>query len=223
MPSDCPMPGHRRIALGNYVYHVLNRSARRGPLFVDFDDYHQFEMLLLQATERTRMRILAYCLMPNHWHLLLWPFGTGDLTAFVKWLTITHTARWTRKHQCVGGGAVYQSRFKSIAIENGRHLYWVWRYVERNALRANLVARAEEWRWSSLWHRSHQSYDRITTTGPMPLPENWMHLVNLPQTEAELAAFRDNVKLNQPFGHEGWLADRPTRSRGRPHLRKTKK
>jgi putative transposase len=221
--SSHPMPLPRRLTLGNYVYHVLNRGARKGPLFVDSDDYRQFETLLLRAKERTRMRIVAYCLMPNHWHLLLWPYGNGDLTAFVRWLTITHTARWTRKHRCVGDGAVYQARFKSIAVENGRHLYWVWRYVERNALRANLVASAEDWRWGSLWHRSHQSYDQITSGGPIPLPENWIDLVNLPQTEAELSAFRGHIRLSQPFGQETWLADGPAPSRGRPHLRKTKK
>jgi putative transposase len=187
------------------VYHVLNRSARKGPLFVDSDDYRHFERLLQKAAERTQMRILAFCLMPTHWHLLLWPHGDGDVTSFITWLSTTHAARWTRKHQCVGGGAVYQSRFKSIAIQNDGHLYWAWRYVERNAMRANLVARAEEWRWSSLWRRSHLSYDTITTRGPEPLPENWIQLVNTPQTEAELLAFRHHVRINRPFGSEGWL------------------
>ena len=211
----------RRVNLGDYVYHVLNRSARKGPLFVDSDDYRHFEMLLQEAKERLEMRILAYCLMPTHWHLLLWPLRDGDVTSYVKWLTTTHAARWTRKHKCVGGGAVYQSRFKSIAIENGRHLYWVWRYVERNAMRANLVARAEDWRWGSLWHRSHGSGEAIMSNGPLPLPGDWPHIVNLPQTEAELTAFRHHIRLDKPFGHEGWLREAPQPTRGRPHLRVT--
>jgi putative transposase len=197
------MPRPRRVTLGDYVYHVLNRSARKGPLFTDSDDYRQFELLLQKATERTDMRILAYCLMPTHWHLLLWPRRDGDVTLFVSWLCTTHASAWNRKQQCVGGGAVYQSRFKSIAIENSNHLYWVWRYVERNAMRANLVANAQDWRWGSLWHRSHPSCEGITSSGPIPLPENWVHLVNLPQTEAELSAFRHHVRFNRPFGAEG--------------------
>ena len=213
----------RRVVLGDYVYHVLNRSARKGPLFVDSGDYRAFELLLQEAKERTEMRILAYCLMPTHWHLLLWSLRDGDVTSFVKWLSTTHAARWTRKHQCVGGGAVYQSRFKSIAVENGRHLYWVWRYVERNAMRANLVASAEDWRWGSLWQRSHESVEGIVSNVPIPLPDDWASIVNLPQTEAELAAFRHHVRLNQTFGHERWLAQTTPPTRGRPHLRKAKK
>ena len=153
MSDEVSMARTKRFTLANYVYHVLNRGAKKALLFAQPSDYRAFQELLLTAKQRVPMRILAYCLMPNHWHLLLWPFGDGDLSRFMRWLTVTHASRWARAHECVGDGAVYQSRFKSIPIECGSHLFWAWRYVERNALRANLVSKAEDWRWCSLQRR----------------------------------------------------------------------
>ena len=216
------MPRTRRFTAPNYVYHVLNRSAKRGLLFGKPEDYRAFENLLREARNRVPIRILAYCLMPNHWHLLLWPSGDGDLTRFTKWLTTTHAVRWNRAHHCVGNGAVYQSRFKSIPIEQGPHLFWAWRYIERNALRANLVNRAEEWPWSSLRDRTSGIRPEALDDGPAPLPADWTDVVNIPQTDAELEAFRRHVTLDQPFGPEGWLT-LPAVPRGRPDLRKSKK
>jgi len=184
------MPRPRRLTKANYVYHVLNRGAKKAQLFGTSADYLAFEGLLIEATKRVPMRILAYCLMPNHWHLLLWPVRDGDLSRFVKWLAATHASRWARAHQCVGHGAVYQSRFKSIPIEQGPHLFWTWRYVERNALRANLVTKAEEWQWCSLKRRISIPAPEWLDRGPISLPRNWIEIVNMAQTNAELKEFR---------------------------------
>ena len=92
------------------------------------------------------MRLLAYCVMPNHWHLVLWPREDGDLSTFVGWLTLTHTQRWHAHRHSVGSGHVYQGRFKSFLVESDEHLWTVCRYVERNAFRAGLCERAEQWR-----------------------------------------------------------------------------
>jgi putative transposase len=81
--------------------------------------------------------------MPNHWHLVLWPRKKGELSEFMRWLTVTHTQRWHASHRTSGTGPLYQGRFKSFPIEDDDHLLAVVRYVERNALRAKLVARAE--------------------------------------------------------------------------------
>ena len=216
------MPRIRRLTRANYVYHVLNRGAKKGLLFGNASDYQTFEELLSEATKRVPMRILAYCLMPNHWHLLLWPSQDGDLSKFVKWLATTHACRWARDHGCVGNGAVYQSRFKSIPIEKGPHLFWTWRYVERNALRAELVSTAEDWQWSSLRKRMSVPPPEWLDRGPVPLPANWPEIVNLPQTKAEIDGFRNRMKEGKPFGRAGWLAS-DVGTRGRPNLRNTKK
>ena len=217
------VPRVRRLTKANYVYHVLNRGAKRGLLFADASDYRAFEEVLSEAAKRVPMRILAYCLMPNHWHLLLWPLQDGDLSRFVKWLTTTHACRWARDRECIGNGAVYQSRFKSIPIEKGPHLLWTWRYVERNALRAELVCQgqktgrgaASEDEWKHLRRRG-------SITGRVPLPPNWAEIVNVPQTNAEIEQFRKRMKEGKPFGRDEWLpGSEPLR--GRPNLRKTKK
>ena len=123
------------------VYHVMNRAAGRLILFESPSDYIAFERLLSLGQRRTPMRILAYCLMSNHWHLLLWPEDDRGLSVFMHWLTTVHARRWLLARDAVGRGAVYQSRFKSIPVQTGEHLLTVWRYIERNPLRANLVLR----------------------------------------------------------------------------------
>ncbi len=200
------MPRCRRFSDAGYVYHVLNRSAKQVRLFKTASDYAAFESLMAEARHRLKMRVIAYCAMPTHWHLLLWPVHDGDLSAYVQWLATTHAARWQRDRASVGSGAVYQGRFKSIPVERGRHFYWVWRYIERNPLRANLVARAEDWRWSSLWWRVHAAAGPFDE-GPEPAPTGWEELVNLPQTEAELAAFRRAVATNSAYGSESWCRE----------------
>ena len=133
-----------RTAPGDLVYHVLNRANGRQPLFEKDGDYAAFERVLAEACQRVPMRILAYCVMPNHWHLVLWPYLDGDLSHFMGWLTLTHTQRWHAHHHTVGHGHLYQGRFKSFLVQQDAHLLAVCRYVERNALRAGLVERAEQ-------------------------------------------------------------------------------
>jgi len=132
----------RRVAPGGYVYHVLNRANARLRIFDDSADYEAFERVLLQAVERTQTRLLAYCVMPNHWHLVVWPKTDGELSRFVGWLTLTHTQRWHAHRRSAGAGHLYQGRFKSFPVQEDEHFYSVCRYAERNALRANLRAGA---------------------------------------------------------------------------------
>lgn len=102
-----------RTAPGDCVYHVLNRTNGRVPLFAHDADYAAFERVLMEACERVSMRILAYCIMPNHWHVVLWPRQDGDLSRFMGWLTLTHTQRWHAHHHTVGHGHLYQGRASS--------------------------------------------------------------------------------------------------------------
>lgn len=123
-----------RAAPGGLVYHVLNRANGRQALFDDDGDYAAFERVLSEAQKRIAMRLLAYCVMPNHWHLVLWPHRDGDLSRFISWLTLTHTQRWHAYRQTVGTGHLYQGRFKSFVVQTDEHLMTVCRYyVERNA------------------------------------------------------------------------------------------
>ena len=208
-----------RNAPGGLVYHVLNRAVARLPLFQKAGDYEAFDRVLIEAQAEVPTRLLAYCLMPNHWHMVLWPEKDGELSDFVGWLTHTHSMRWHAHFHTGGTGHIYQGRFKSFPIETDEHLYTVLRYVERNALRANLVSRAEAWRWGSLWRRHHgttmsaaaapnlfgeTTAQVVLHDWPVTRPANWVELVNMAQTEAELEAVRRAVVRNSPFGSEAW-------------------
>jgi putative transposase len=195
-------------------------------LFAQDGDYQAFERVLTEACERVEMRLLAYCVMPNHWHLVVWPHADGDLSSFLGWLTMTHTQRWHASHRTIGSGHLYQGRFKSFPVQTDEHFLTVCRYVERNALRANLVPRAEDWRWSSLWRRT-RGEDKgraFLSEWPAPCPRQWLKWVNEPQTQEEVDALRRCVTRGQPFGSETWVQsaarrlglESTFRSRGRP-------
>ena len=187
------------------VYHVLNRSNARMQIFDSPADYELFEQVLDQALERVAMRTVAYCLMPNHWHLVLWPREDGDLPEFMRWLTVTHTQRWHAAAGTAGTGHVYQGRFKSFPVQSDVHCLRVCRYVERNALRAGLVRRAEEWRWGSLWRRCGAAEQRaLLHAGPVRFPSDWVELVNQPLTQEELDALRLCVNRGRPYGGPTW-------------------
>jgi putative transposase len=220
------MPRGPRHAPGGFVYHALNRAVARLPLFQKKADYDAFERVMALAMEKHPTRLLAYCLMPNHWHMVLWPRHDGELTAFLRWLTHTHTMRWHAHFHTSGTGHLYQGRFKSFPIEADEHLLPVLRYVERNAKRANLVRRAEQWHWSSLWRRHGGDAAALKLLSPWPVrePDDWLTIVNQPQTEAELEALRQSVHRNQPFGSAHWTQrtakrlglEHTLRPRGRP-------
>jgi putative transposase len=196
----------RRAAEGGYVYHVLNRANARMAIFKNDDDYRAFEKVLRQAVDRTRTRLLAYCLMPNHWHLVVWPQRDGELSQFVGWLTLTHTQRWHAHRKSIGSGHLYQGRFKSFPTQDDEHLYTVVRYVERNALRAKLVRRAEQWRFGSLhrWLRGSAEDKSLLAAWPVSRRTGWVDYVNTPQSEAEVAAIVRSITRGSPFGDDAW-------------------
>jgi putative transposase len=198
-----------RAAAGGVIYHVLNRANGRGRIFEKRGDFEGFERVLGEGHARIPARILAYCLMPSHWHLVLWPSRDGDLTRFVAWVTLTHTQRWHAHHQSAGVGHLYQGRYKSFPVQSDEHFLTVCRYVERNPLRAGLVAHAEDWRWSSLWHQAKGRFSTPPWLAPWPVERrrNWLSWVNAPQSAAELEALRRSVRRGQPYGSGVWVQE----------------
>ncbi|HUY90570.1 MAG TPA: transposase [Pirellulales bacterium] len=206
-------------------YHVINRGNARAAVFHDDGDYGAFVDLLAAANRRLPMRLLAYCLMPNHFHLVLWPYCDGDLSRWMQWLLTSHVRRYHRHYE--SSGHVWQGRFKAFPIQHDEHLLTVLRYVERNALRANLVARAELWPWSSLAWRRTGVRPEMLAAGPIAYPRNWPALVNQPQTDAEESDLRRAIERGQPFGEAKWAErtarrlglESTLRPRGRPRKR----
>ncbi len=213
-----------RVDLGGYVYHALNRASARATMFEGHDDYRRFEQVLDEARARTGMRILAYCLMPNHWHLVLWPEADGTLSRFMTWLTLTHTQRWHARRGSAGAGHLYQGRYKSFLVQADEHLLTVCRYVERNPWRAGLVRRAEAWRWGSLWRRERGHGLELLSDWPIARPDDWRRFVNRAETAADLETLRASTQRGRPFGAVPWRDDlvrrfalgSTLRPRGRP-------
>jgi putative transposase len=202
------MPRVARFAPGGIVFHVLNRGVGRMPLFETPGDFDAFERVLEETLAELPMRLLAYIVMANHWHLLLWPELDHHLPRFMQRLTITHVRRWVEFRHDRGNGHVYQGRYKSFAVQGDGHLLTAARYVERNALRAGVVQRAQDWRWCSLWRRERggDKQQAILCDWPVQRPADWLEWVNLPQTEAEVAAIRQSLRHGRPFGDDSWAA-----------------
>ena len=146
------MPRTARASLGNWCYHVLNRGNGRAEVFHKPEDYAAFIDLFAPACERIPMRILGWCLMPNHFHLVLWPRKDGDLGRWMQWLLTSHVRRYHKHYR--SSGHVWQGRFKAFPIQQDEHFLTVLRYAERNALRAGLAPSAHDWPWGSLRART---------------------------------------------------------------------
>lgn len=224
------MPRRARVAPGGVIYHVLNRANGRNILFESASAYRDFLRLVSECARTDRMRILAYCVMPNHWHLLVWPHEDGDLSSFVRRLSIRHAIRWHARNGTAGRGHVYQARFKSFAVQSDEHLFVVHRYIEQNPVRARLVRSAGDWLWSSARARMFAAGDRLPADSlpieapPVDVPENWTAASDVEPSEIEMERLRESLATSAPFGDRGWAADIATRigwssekrPRGRP-------
>jgi putative transposase len=176
------MPRPPRLYPDFVPQHVYNRGNRRARIFHRSEDYLDFLAALRQAGSRTGVRLHAFCLMPNHWHLVLWPDNGVDISAYVQIAMNTHICKLQARHGTSGTGHVYQGRHKNVAILTERHFYTAVRYVEANALAAALVQRAEEWSWSSL--SEAEACSSLIAPWPLPRPANWTELVNKVPSQA---------------------------------------
>jgi putative transposase len=201
------MPRPQRTDAGNYVYHVLNRANARVQIFDNEKDYKLFLDILEEAKEKFDMRILAYCIMPNHWHLVLYPKNDGDLSKFMGWLTNTHTRRWHTIKRTIGQGHLYQGRYKSFLCQDDAHFLTLVRYVERNAKKANLSRKAEDWKWGSAYIAKHGTVKqkKIISSWPVQKPKDYLSLLNNPQSEIEENLIEKSIKRSSPFGGDSWV------------------
>jgi putative transposase len=218
------MPTRSHRGTGGVVFHVMNRGARRGRLFEVAEDYAAFLRVMCDAQARVVIRVLCFILMPNHWHLVVWPERDQDLSHYMQWLTATHALRWHLARGSMGTGAVYQGRFRAIPIRHDGHLLTACQYVERNALRAGLVSRAEDWPWSSAWPRSEPGPRPLLAPWPVERPACWSDWLNRRDLDRDVDRLRDAIRRQVPFGETEWSAGTAAalglmaglRGRGRP-------
>lgn len=216
-----------RITAAGVVYHVLNRRVMRLPLFEKAADYEAFERVLSGSLARPDApKLLAYCLMPNHWHLVVQATNRTNLSTWMQWTTVTHTHRWHAHRQTIGEGPLYQGRFKSFPVQTGGHFLTVCRYVEANPLRAGLVDKAQQWPWSSLWARRSRDcvLKPLLCRWPVEPPRSWLADVNRNMNEQDLTKMRRSIARATPMGDDRWQKriaarlglDTTLRPRGRP-------
>ncbi|QDU90193.1 Transposase IS200 like protein [Pirellulimonas nuda] len=218
------MPRTSRASAGNVCYHVLNRGNARMTVFHKDEDYAAFLKLLGEANERVSMRLLAFCLMPNHFHLVAWPRRDGDLSRWMQWLLTAHVRRYHRHYR--SSGHVWQGRFKAFPVESDDHLLTVMRYVERNPIAAKTIPirKAQNWPWSSAGRPPRGTEPVALDPGPAPRGASWPEWVNQPLDEQELAELQISLERGRPYGGPDWQRstagklglESTLRPRGRP-------
>jgi len=198
----------RRITLGTagLVFHVVNRGVRRLRLFDHDGDYRAWLQAFAKAQERFPVEVFAYCLMPNHFHLVARPREDRQLAEFMRIGTVTHSMRWHRHRGTGGTGAVYQGRYRAFPVQTNDYFFNVCRYVEGNALRSSLVNLAEDWPWSSLSARLRNRHILNVSEWPVARPPDWTRTVN-DAGNIPLDPIRQSVRRSIPFGEPAWSED----------------
>lgn len=201
------MPRPLRADVADIIYHVINRANARSAIFKKAEDYQAFIKVLFEAREKFPVEILAFCLMPNHWHFILKPLENGSLSRFMAWLTMTHTQRWHAHYHTTGTGHLYQGRYKSFPVQTDEYFLQLTRYVEANPFRANLAGKAQNWQWGSLWvrHSGDIKQKRFLSSWPIPPTRNYLSLVNKIQSKVQLDNIRNSIIKNRPLGDEQWV------------------
>jgi putative transposase len=196
------MPRIARALSDNACYHLINRGNGKQQVFHKEGDYRAFIDLLQQAREKYPVLLHAWCLMPNHFHLLVQPEQADQLNKWMQWLMTSHVRRY---HQHYGtSGHVWQGRYKSFIVQDNDHLLTVARYIEANPVRAGLAEAAMQWVWSSHAARCSLTGGIHPDTLPIPLPDDWTSYVDTPLTDAEIEKLRNSVNRQTPFGKDDW-------------------
>ncbi len=216
----------KRADAAGALYHMLNRANRRSTIFEKQADYEAFERILIDAVERFDIELFSYCLMPNHWHLVVRPQVDGAMSRFAQWLQLTHTQRYHAHHHSAGLGHLYQGRYKSFPIQDDDHFLTVNRYVERNAYSADLCDAPENWKFGSLWRWKYGTAKEksLLTTWPIPRIKNWANWVTTALTDREVSRLKWSIQRGCPFGEDTWVEsiarkydlESTLRPRGRP-------
>jgi putative transposase len=224
------MPRPLRPIDEGLIYHVIARGNNRQDVFHKPGDFEAFLVAMADLKDRKPFDLYGYCLLNNHFHLLLRPRGV-PISRIMQSLLVSHTQRYHKRHR--SGGHVWQGRFKSPVIQNDEHLLTVLRYVEANPLRARIVKRAEDYPWSS--YRAHglgesdelvdklTNYDELSPYAAVR-QRLWQRMVHQVMKKETLAAIRRSSATGLPYGKETWVErlakkldlDLTIRPRGRP-------
>jgi putative transposase len=202
----------------------MNRGDHKETIFHKTADFQAFLALMTEAARRVAMRLLAYCIMRNHFHLVLWPYEGVDLSAYMQELMNLHIQRYLRHYPPSSPGHIYQGRYTNSLVQDDSSLLTVLRYVEANALKAGVVTRAEHYRWSSASPHASDPGRPALSEGPIPKPSDWLDFINAPQSKEQIEKMQRAARRGAPLGDEAWTnrivkvygLEHTIRGRGRP-------
>ncbi len=195
------MPRVSRGLADGLIYHIINRGNGRQDVFHKEQDYRSFLERMEESVRRYSIKLYAYCLLANHFHLLVSPVRADDLSKWMQWFMTSHVRRY-HKHYGTSGH-VWQGRFKSFIVQDDANLITGTRYIEGNPVRVAIVSSAMDWRWSSHCDRVNEKEGMLSQL-PVKLPCDWTKYVDEPITDNELEKLRRSVNRQTPYGEEGW-------------------
>lgn len=197
------MPRFPRLVVPGHPHHVTQRGSRRQATFFCNADYSNYRNLLADQLSKAEAELLAYCLMPNHVHLIVIPYRPDSLSALLR---KTHS-RYARSINLERGwqGHLWQERFHSFVMDQ-EHLLAAARYVELNPVRAGLCERPDRWPWSSVHFHLDQTKDPLIAAGGMrAYVDDWEPFLAEGLTDSELDTLRNHSRNGRPAGCLGFL------------------
>ncbi|MBX6423772.1 transposase [Thermosulfurimonas sp. F29] len=210
------MPGRPRIIAPGYPHHVVSRANHGQTCFHEEEDYRVFLDIVGNLKRKREIRIWSFCIMPNHFHLLVVPETPEDLVKFMQGLLVTYTQYYNRKYG--QEGQLWRAKYHSSIVDHEHYLWKVMRYIERNPVRAGLVEWPEDYPYSSA------SKNRIGSQfldEPPFTPETkayYLEWRRQPEPPELLAFLRQNSRKNRPLGPPDFARrfGFEERKRGRP-------
>ncbi len=184
------MPRAARELLKNGIYHVLNRGNNKQIVFHKEVDFHVFMSLLIKSKNKFPVLIFGYCLMPNHYHIIMQASEPVNVRRYVHW-AMTCFAEYSHLEYKTTGH-IWQGRYKSILVDNDQYMLTLLRYIEGNPIWMDLVSSAGDWPWSSIKNHCQNMYNGFVDPPPFGIPRDWLRLVNTPLTGKELECLRKN-------------------------------
>jgi putative transposase len=220
------MPRHSRVDIGGEVYHIVNRANGREFIFQNEDDYLSVIYTIEETLKNYPLDIFSFCIMSNHWHFAVRSHEDGDVGKFFGSMTQKVTQRWHAYHRTTGSGHLFQGRFRSFLVQTDAYFIQLMKYVETNPLRANMVEKAEDWKWGSLYQRINRQdlASGILAKWPVEYTGDYLADINKPLSESFLRQVRHSSTCGTPLGDESWMQqivkkfglEYTTRQRGRP-------
>lgn len=208
------MPRIARGLADGEIYHIINRGNRRSEVFHKEEDYEKFISLLKEAKKINNIKIYAFTLMPNHFHLVLKPKKAEDLSKFMQWLMTSYVRFYNKTYKT--SGHLWQGRYKSFLVQKNNYLLTLLNYVEQNPQRAKL----KDWKYASSQYKDSFLIDKL----PIDIPDDWDNFLSVIEKEK----IENSIKRQSPYGEDEWqqnICERhdivsTIRPRGRPKKKK---